>query len=93
MRARLEDEPPLRLAEGFRLDASACPGGVLLTGSGGAVQLNAVAAAILALCDGTRNAAGIAQAAARAAAAPEADREDVMAFLSMAQAVGWVRPA
>ena len=93
MRTRTDDSSPLRLAAGFRLDDRNAAGGVLLTQTGATVQLNEMAVAILAQCDGTRDAAEIARTAAHRAPAPDRAREDVLEFLAIAQDIGWIEPA
>lgn len=60
--------------------------------SGGTVQLNEYAAAILALCDGTRSAEDIAAEMARREAPADSPREDVLEFLEAAIELRWVVP-
>ncbi|MGQ0698633.1 MAG: PqqD family peptide modification chaperone [Panacagrimonas sp.] len=62
----------------------------LLLDSGSTVQLNAHAAAILALCDGTRTAEALASEVMQRARQPETLRSDILEFLTVALELGWV---
>lgn len=74
----------LRLPEHAQLHAAE---GVLVLADGARVPLNAMAASVLVLCDGSRGAQEIAQRAAHARGAPA---EDIAAFLSIALDLGWL---
>lgn len=87
-------EPGLALAAGLRLERDAAQGEHrLLLESGQAVQLNAYAASILALCDGRRGAEEVVAEALRASAGSGDDRDAVLEFLAAARALRWLVPA
>jgi len=81
--------PRVRLAPAHRLLTPAAGGGPVLVTRAGRVRLNATAAAILALCDGTATRAEIATRVA--GSTDPALAADVRAFLEAAQRSGWIR--
>jgi len=80
--------PKVRLAPAHRLLTPAAGGGPVLVTRAGRVRLNATAAAILALCDGTATRAEIATRVA--GGADPALAADVRAFLEAARRSGWI---
>ncbi|MHB8813604.1 MAG: PqqD family peptide modification chaperone [Steroidobacteraceae bacterium] len=80
--------PKDRLAPAHRLLGPSAGGGPVLVTRSGRVRLNATAAAILALCDGTCTRADIVTRVAGAADPSLAS--DVRAFLEAARHSGWV---
>ncbi|HEY2037803.1 MAG TPA: PqqD family peptide modification chaperone [Steroidobacteraceae bacterium] len=78
----------MRLAPAHRLLRPAAGGGPVLVTRSGRVRLNATAAAILALCDGTYTRGEI--IANVAGTADPSLATDVRAFLEAAQRSGWV---
>jgi pyrroloquinoline quinone biosynthesis protein D len=87
-RKRTRARERVRLAPGWRLRHGTAGKGHVLNSSSGPVQLNETAAAILALCDGTRTRAQII-AEAPASRDPRLV-EDVRAFLAVAHRRGWI---
>ncbi|MGA7538655.1 MAG: PqqD family peptide modification chaperone [Steroidobacteraceae bacterium] len=81
-------QPTVRLAPAHRLLTPAAGGGPVLVTRAGRVRLNATAAAILALCDGTSTRAKI--AARVAGSSDPALAADVRAFLEAARRSGWI---
>lgn len=80
--------PKVRLAPAHRLLRPPAGGGPVLVTNSGRVRLNATAAAILALCDGTCTRADIVTRIAGTADPGLA--ADVRAFLEAARRSGWV---
>lgn len=79
-------EPRVALAPGALLKADhGTEAATLLLGSGEAVRLNALAAAILVLCDGTRNSEEIANAIGRGS-----PTQNVLEFLAAATSLRWI---
>jgi len=78
----------VRLAPGHRLQKDAAGRGHILVSPKGSVQLNESAAAILALCDGSRTREGIAARILRSKNDSLAD--DVREFLDAARRRGWI---
>jgi len=78
----------VRLAAGHHLQRDPAGSGHLLISPTGSVQLNESAAAILALCDGTRTREEIVARIVRAKDDRLAD--DVRAFLDAARRRGWI---
>ncbi len=87
-RLRLISERRLRLASGRHLRPATARRGPVLTSPAGPVQLNDTAAAILALCDGSRTREEVVSAALASRDADLAD--DVRAFLAAARRRGWL---
>lgn len=80
--------PRVRLAPAHRLLTPAAGGGPVLVTRAGRVRLNATAATVLALCDGSCTQAEI---AARVAGSTDpALAADVRAFLEAARRSGWI---
>ena len=81
----------VQLAPGVRLDGGANPSGAapFLVAPNGDVQLNDGAAAILRLCDGSRDRDDIV-AAIIGASQTRAIAADVIEFLEVARARGWI---
>ena len=89
MRAKSSTRRPrVRLAPAHRLVGATAGGGPFLVTRSGRVRLNATAAAILALCDGTSTRTEIVGRVA--GAADPALAADVRAFLDAARRSGWV---
>jgi hypothetical protein len=80
--------PKVRLAPAHRLVRPSPEGGPVLATRAGGVRLNATAAAILALCDGTCTRAEI--VARVAGTADPSLAADVRAFLEAAHRSGWL---
>ena len=80
--------PKVRLAPAHRLRQPAGSGGPVLVTRSGSVRLNATAAAILALCDGTCTRLDIVTRVA--GTADPALTADVRAFLDAARRSGWI---
>jgi pyrroloquinoline quinone biosynthesis protein D len=78
----------LRLAPGHHIQKDAAGNGPILVSPMGPVQLNDSAAAILALCDGTRTREEIVARIVRSRDDGLAD--DVRAFLDAARRRGWI---
>jgi len=78
----------VRLAAGHHLQRDPAGSGHLLISPTGSVQLNESAAAILALCDGTRTREELVARIVRAKDDRLAD--DVRAFLDAARRRGWI---
>jgi pyrroloquinoline quinone biosynthesis protein D len=85
-RARARER--VRLAPGWRLRLGTAGKSSVLTSRAGPVQLNESAAAVLALCDGTRTREEI--VAETPAARDPRLAEDVRAFLAAARRRGWI---
>jgi pyrroloquinoline quinone biosynthesis protein D len=80
----------VRLAPGFRLDGGKEKDGVLvLVSPTGKVQLNRTAAAILRLCDGSRDRAAVVAEVVRSSH-PRTRPFEIMEFLDVASARGWI---
>lgn len=80
----------VRLAPGFRLDGGKGNDAVLvLVGPSGKVQLNRVAAAILRLCDGSRDRENVVAEVVRTAH-PHTRAVEIIEFLDAARARGWI---
>lgn len=77
-----------RLARGHRLAQVCVTDGDVLSSPAGTVQLNSTAAAILALCDGTRTREQIVTYVVDAA--DDGGAEDVRAFIDSAARRGWI---
>jgi hypothetical protein len=80
----------VRLAQGVHVDGGSAPSGVfVLVCADGKVQLNSGAAAILQLCDGSRDRESIVTELMR-----DSDRHalavEIFEFLDAAQASGWI---
>jgi pyrroloquinoline quinone biosynthesis protein D len=80
----------IRLASGIRLDGGADKDGVIvLVSPTGKVQLNRIAAAILRLCDGSRDRADLVAEVVRTSH-PRTRAVEIMEFLDAARARGWI---
>ena len=81
----------VRLAPGIRLDGGGKDkdGVVVLVSPTGKVQLNRMAAAILRLCDGTRDRADVVAEVVRSSH-PHTRAVEIMEFLDAARARGWI---
>jgi pyrroloquinoline quinone biosynthesis protein D len=80
----------VRLAQGVHVDAGAAPNGaVVLICAAGNVQLNSGAAAILRLCDGSRDRNGIVSELTRDSHR-HALAAEIHEFLDAAMASGWI---
>jgi pyrroloquinoline quinone biosynthesis protein D len=78
------------LAPGHRLDGDKERDGVVvLVSPTGKVQLNRMAAAILRLCDGSRDRAGVVAEVVRSSH-PRTRAVEIMEFLDVARARGWI---
>ena len=89
MRAKGSTRPPkVRLAPAHRLQRPPAGGGPVLITRSGHVRLNATAADILALCDGSCTGAQIVTHVA--GTSDSALAADVRAFLEAARRSGWV---
>lgn len=83
--------PKLRIAPGYRFQWEPAQDCHVLLYPEGMVRLNPPAAAVLELCDGSRDAEGI--VAALEAKFPGADlAADVCQLLEVADERGWIRP-
>jgi len=82
--------PTIRLAAGVRLDGAEGKDGVLvLVAPDGKVQLNKIAAEILRLCDGSRNREDVVAEVVRRSN-PRARAVEIVEFLEVARARGWI---
>ena len=82
--------PAVRLAPGVRLDGGRENDGVLvLVCPNGKVQLNRMAAAILRLCDGSRDRADLVAEVVRTSH-PHTRVAEIAEFLDVARARGWI---
>lgn len=88
MRVKSSTRPKVRLTPAHRLLRPAAGGGPVLVTRSGRVRLNATAAAILALCDGTCTRADIVSRVAGTGDPSLA--ADVRAFLEAARRSGWI---
>lgn len=80
----------VRLAPGIRLDGGEEKDGVLvLVCPNGNVQLNRMAAAILRLCDGSRDREDVVAEVVRRAQ-PQTRAAEIVEFLDVARARGWI---
>ena len=80
----------VRLAPGFRLDGGKEDDGVVvLVSPDGKVQLNRMAAAILRLCDGSRDRAAVVAEVVRTSH-PRTRAVEITEFLDVARARGWI---
>lgn len=80
----------VRLAPGIRLDGGKEKDGVLvLVLPSGRVQLNRMAAAILRLCDGSRDRADVVAEVVRTSH-PHTRAVEIIEFLDVARARGWI---
>jgi len=80
----------VRLAPGIRLDGGKEQDGVLvLVAPNGKVQLNEMAAAILRLCDGSRDRKDVVAEVVRGSH-PRTRAAEILAFLDAARARGWI---
>ena len=79
----------VRLAPGISLDGKEQDGAVVLVSPTGKVQLNRMAAAILRLCDGTRDRADLVAEVVRTSH-PHTRAQEIMEFLDAAHARGWI---
>jgi pyrroloquinoline quinone biosynthesis protein D len=80
----------VRLAPGCWLDGGKEKNGVVvLVCPTGKVQLNAMAATILRLCDGTRDSAAVVAEVVRSSH-PRTRAVEIMEFLDAARARGWI---
>lgn len=80
----------VRLAPGIRLDGKEEKDGVLvLVSPNGRVQLNRMAASILRLCDGSRGRADVVAEVMRTSH-PHARAVEIIEFLDVARARGWI---
>lgn len=78
-----------RLAGSAKLQAEGAEATLVLE-SGSIVQLNACAACVLVLCDGTRTAEELMDEIVRAKAPNTAPAADVRQFLDVAATLGWI---
>ena len=83
--------PAIRLARGVRLDGGKKKDEVLICPSG-KVQLNRIAAAILSLCDGSHNREEVVANVLRSSHR-QARAEEIIEFLEVARARGWIDEA
>jgi hypothetical protein len=81
----------VRLAPGISLDGGGKDkdGVIVLVSPTGKVQLNRMAAAILRLCDGTRDRAAVVAEVVRSSH-PHTRAQEIMEFLDAAHARGWI---
>lgn len=81
----------VRLAPGIRLDGGGKDTGgvIVLVSPTGKVQLNRMAAAILRLCDGSRDRADLVAEVVRSSH-PRTRAVEIMEFLDAARARGWI---
>jgi pyrroloquinoline quinone biosynthesis protein D len=80
----------VRLAPGIRLDGGKGKDGVVVLDSPtGKVQLNRMAATILRLCDGSRDRADLVAEVVRTSH-PRTREVEIMEFLDVARARGWI---
>ena len=83
----------VRLAQGIRLEGDkgdeAKDGVMVLLSPNGPVQLNRTAAAILRLCDGTRDREGVVAEVVRRSN-PHTRTAEIIEFLDAARARGWI---
>jgi pyrroloquinoline quinone biosynthesis protein D len=81
----------VRLAAGIRLDGSGkdTDGVIVLVSPTGKVQLNRTAAAILRLCDGSRDRVAVVAEVVRTSR-PRTRAVEIMEFLDAARARGWI---
>ena len=93
MRSRKQSRAPragVRLAPGVRLDGGSEKDGVLvLVCPTGNVQLNRMAAAILRLCDGSRDREDVVAEVVRRSQ-PHTRAKEIIEFLDAARARGWI---
>jgi pyrroloquinoline quinone biosynthesis protein D len=82
----------VRLAAGVRLDGGKEDAVLVLTCPEGKVQLNRIAAAILRLCDGSRNRDGVVDEVVRSSAR-QTRAIEIIEFLNAARARGWIDEA
>ena len=83
----------VRLAPGIRLeDDKAKDGVIVLMCPNGQVQLNRIAAAILQLCDGSRDRDGVVAEVVRRSH-PRTRAAEIIEFLDVARARGWIDEA
>ncbi len=89
MGGRLEQDRPVAIAPGFRLQWEEAQGAHVLLYPEGMVRLGGSAGAILSRCDGERSLTGI--VASLEEAFPGADLEaDVVEFMEIALDKGWI---
>ncbi len=82
--------PAVRLAPGIRLDGGKEKDEVLvLVSADGKVQLNRIAAAILRLCDGSRNREDVVAEVVRGSHR-QTQAVEIIEFLDVARARGWI---
>lgn len=79
----------VRLAPGVRLDGEEKDGVLVLVCPTGKVQLNRMAAAILRLCDGSRDRKDVVAEVVRRSQ-PHTRAEEITEFLDVARARGWI---
>lgn len=79
----------VRLAPGIRLDGKEKDAVIVLVSPTGKVQLNRMAAAILRLCDGSRDRADLVAEVVRSSH-PRTRAQEIMEFLDAAHARGWI---
>ena len=83
----------MRLAPGVHFDGGKQNDEVLvLVGPNGNVQLNRMAAAILRLCDGSRGREDLVAEVVRSSH-PRTRADEILAFLDVARARGWIDEA
>ena len=82
----------LRLAPGIRLDGGEDDGVLVLVGPNGTVQLNRIAAAILRLCDGSRDRENLVTEVLRNSHS-RIQAVEIIEFLDVACARGWIDEA
>jgi pyrroloquinoline quinone biosynthesis protein D len=82
----------IRLAAGVRLDGAEETDGAVLVSPHGKVQLNRIAASILRLCDGSRNREDLVAEVVRRSN-QQARAVDIVEFLEVARARGWIDEA
>jgi len=88
-RVRSGGRRPVRLAPGIRLDGGKDDAVLVLVGPNGPVQLNRIAAAILQLCDGSRDREDLVTEMLRGAH-PRTRAVEIIEFLDVARARGWI---
>ncbi len=80
----------VRLGQGIRLEGDkAKDGAIVLMCPNGQVQLNRIAAAILRLCDGSRDRADVVAEVVRRSH-PRTRAAEIIEFLDVARARGWI---
>ena len=82
----------VRLGPGISLDGKEKDGVIVLVSPTGKVQLNRMAAAILRLCDGSRDRADVVAEVVRSSH-PRTREAEIIEFLDAAHSRGWIEEA